>query len=135
MRASILGPHDHGKRRRNSAIQPSPTRDAIRFAASRSSRFSPALKGLCVPGSRATGSRRNDEQTVDLRNFLSMFYAIGKRAQGERLDPAAGFRTRRSIGHNAGQCLDLGDPAAIFFPFEVDSKHFIASRSDLPTHD
>ena len=79
-----------------------------------------------MPGWRATGSRGNDEQIADLRDLLAMFYSIGKRTQGERLYLAAGFLTRRSIGHHAGQRLDLGDPAAVFFPFEFDSKHPIA---------
>jgi hypothetical protein len=50
-------------------------------------------------------------------------------------DPAAGFSPRFPIGHHAGQRLDFGDPAAIFFPFEFDSKHPVAFRDDLPTHD
>ena len=70
-----------------------------------------ALPESALPALLAKCSSRL-EQALDLGHRLAVLTTIGEHAKCQRLDLGASIRRCRTIGHDAGQLLDLGDPAA-----------------------
>lgn len=71
---------------------------------------------------RASCSRRPERNVDELGGRFPVFEAFGNDAQRKGLDAGHRFITILPVAQNTGQGGNLGDPATVFFEFEVDRE-------------
>ena len=63
----------------------------------------------------------SDKELAELGDGFPVFEPVGERAKGERFYLGLGFFLGSTVGHDAGQGRDLGDPTAIVLAIELDA--------------
>ena len=63
-----------------------------------------------------------ERDVEEFRWDFTMLQALSNHAEGKRLDTSDGLIPVLSIGHDAGQGRDLGQPAAIVFPLNFNRE-------------
>jgi len=64
----------------------------------------------------------HSEDTLNLRDFFTMFEPVGEDPKRQRFCFRYGFADRCAIGKDARQLRDFGDPAAVDFLFDFHGE-------------
>ena len=75
-----------------------------------------------APWWRASCSRRLERNVDELGGRFPVLEAFGNDAERKSLDAGYRFITILPVAQHAGQSGNLGDPATIFFAFELDRE-------------
>ena len=80
---------------------------------------------------KAIGSRRRRKDVTHCRDGFAVFQAVGQDSERQDLHACNRFFACLSVGKDAGQDRDFGQPAPIVFLFDFDCEGHHASRLAL----
>jgi hypothetical protein len=63
-----------------------------------------------------------ERDVQEFRRGFTMLQALGKHAEGKRLDASDGLVAVLTVGHHAGQGGHLGQPATVVFPLDFNRE-------------
>ena len=92
------------------------------IGASPPSRFAPRRQEPAALWWRASCSRRLERDVEELGGRFPVLEAFGNNTERKGLDASHGFITILRVAQHPGQSGNLGDPATVFFAFELDRE-------------